>query len=144
MSNLIKSELDKILSDAELVKTFEKVDKALAKNAELKAFKSLLEKDQSILIELRDYEGFRNKFWLSHISALENETAQILEIYKERRTELLEIIASANEDVEKWNNTIEIFNSRFFVPFTIHLENQSDIILKNDVPKLGSVDIYCS
>lgn len=136
LSDLITNELNQILSDVELLKVFEKVDKALAKNAELKAFKVLLEKDQSILIELQDYEGFRNKFWLSHISELSSETVIILDIYKQRRTELQKIIENANEDVEKWNKTIEIFNSRFYVPFTIHLENQSDIILKNDIPKL--------
>lgn len=112
------------------------MDKALGKNAELKAFKTLLENDQTLLVELKDYEGFRNKIWLSHISVLEKETRLILDIYKSRKAELLQIIGRANDDVEKWNTTIEIFNSRFYVPFTISLQNQSDIILKNDIPKL--------
>ncbi|KAF1010287.1 MAG: hypothetical protein GAK29_05076 [Acinetobacter bereziniae] len=136
LSDLIKSEIDQILNDAELLKTFDKVDKALAKNAELKAFKAILERNQAILINLKDYEGFRNDFWLSHISELKGECLRILGIYKTRRTELQEIISNANEDIEKWNNTLEIFNSRFFVPFKIDIENQSDIILKNDIPKL--------
>ena len=128
--------MDQILKDADLLKKFDKVDKALGKNAELKAFKTLLENDQTLLVELKDYEGFRNKIWLSHISVLEKETRLILDIYKSRKAELLQIIGRANDDVEKWNTTIEIFNSRFYVPFTISLQNQSDIILKNDIPKL--------
>lgn len=136
LADLIQEEMDQILKDADLLKKFDKVDKALGKNAELKAFKTLLENDQTLLIELKDYEGFRNKIWLSHISELEKEAKSILDIYKSKKSELLQIISSANDDVEKWNTTIEIFNSRFYVPFTISLENQSDIILKNDVPKL--------
>ena len=133
---MIQEEVDQILKDADLLKKFDKVDKALGKNAELKAFKTLLENDQTLLVELKDYEGFRNKIWLSHISVLEKETRLILDIYKSRKAELLQIIGRANDDVEKWNTTIEIFNSRFYVPFTISLQNQSDIILKNDIPKL--------
>lgn len=136
LADLIQEEVDQILNDADLLKKFDKVDKALGKNAELKAFKTLLENDQTLLVELKDYEGFRNKIWLSHISELEKETKLILDIYKSRKAELLQIINRANDDVEKWNTTIEIFNSRFYVPFTISLQNQSDIILKNDIPKL--------
>lgn len=136
LADLIQEEVDQILKDADLLKKFDKVDKALGKNAELKAFKTLLENDQTLLVELKDYEGFRNKIWLSHISVLEKETRLILDIYKSRKAELLQIIGRANDDVEKWNTTIEIFNSRFYVPFTISLQNQSDIILKNDIPKL--------
>lgn len=136
LSTLIRSELDQILSDEELLKKFDKVDKALGKNAELKAFKTLLENNQSILIELNDYEGFRKKIWISHISVLESQTKLVLDIYKSRKSELEQIVSSANSDVERWNSTIEIFNSRFYVPFEIGLENQSDIILKEDIPKL--------
>lgn len=54
--------MDQILKDADLLKKFDKVDKALGKNAELKAFKTLLENDQTLLVELKDYEGFEIKF----------------------------------------------------------------------------------
>lgn len=136
LSKLIQEELQAIINDEELLKKFDKVDKALGKNAELKTFKALLEKDQTILLELNDYEGFRKKIWLSHISALKANVKVVLDLYKSRKLELEDIIKSANNDIEKWNSTIEIFNSRFYVPFNISLENQSDIILKEEVPKL--------
>lgn len=136
LADLIQQEMDQILKDADLLKKFDKIDKALGKNAELKAFKNLLENNQNILVELNDYEGFRNKIWLSHISKLKKEASLILEIYKSKKLELVQIINSANDEVEKWNTTIEIFNSRFYVPFTISLENKSDVILKHEVPKL--------
>lgn len=136
LADLMQQEMDQILKDADLLKKFEKIDKALGKNAELKAFKNLLENNQNLLVELNDYEGFRNKIWLSHISKLKKEVSLILEIYKSKKLELVQIINSANDEVEKWNTTIEIFNSRFYVPFTISLENKSDVILKHEVPKL--------
>lgn len=136
LSNLIQEELKTIINDEELLKKFDKVDKALGKNAELKAFKALLEKNPTILLELNDYEGFREKIWLSHISALKTYVKVVLDLYKVRKIELESIIKTANNDIEKWNSTIEIFNSRFYVPFNISLENQSDIILKEEIPKL--------
>ena len=136
LEGLIQSEKDQILNDTQLLKSFEKVDKALAKNADLKIFKRLLESDTSLLIELSDFEGFRKKIWLSHISEMKSEVGQVLNIYKSRKTELQEIINRANSDIDKWKDTIELFNSRFYVPFTIMLENRSDVILKSDIPKL--------
>ncbi|HAV57054.1 MAG TPA: hypothetical protein DCX45_06150, partial [Acinetobacter junii] len=61
LESLIQAEKDQILNDTQLLKSFEKVDKALAKNAELKSFKKLLEMDSSLLVELTDFEGFRKK-----------------------------------------------------------------------------------
>ena len=136
---LIQAEKDQILNDKQLLSSFDKVDKALSKNAELKSFKKLLESKPSLLVELIDFESFRKKIWLSHISVIKSDVDQILSIYKDRKNELQQIINSANDEVEKWKETIELFNSRFYVPFTIKLENQSDVILKSDVPKLKFV-----
>lgn len=136
LEDLIKSEKDQILNDKQLLNSFDKVDKALAKNAALKSFKKLLELEPSLLVELIDFDGFRKKIWLSHISAIKSDVNQIISIYKDRKNELQQIINSANGEVDKWKETIELFNSRFYVPFTIKLENQSDVILKSDVPKL--------
>lgn len=133
---LIKNEMDQILNDIELVKKFDKVDKALGKNAELKAFKSLIESDRNLLGELIDFNGFRDKIWKSHIASIGTEANIVIELYKSRKIELEEIISNAKGELSEWEKTINLFNSRFYVPFEISLENQSDIILKSDVPKL--------
>ncbi|MHA3115311.1 hypothetical protein E0H86_05670 [Acinetobacter sp. ANC 4635] len=133
---LIQGEKDQILNDVQLLKSFDKVDKALSKNAELKNFKNLIESEPHLLVELADFESFRKKIWLSHISEMKSEVAQVLDIYKTRKSELQQIMSNANDEVNKWKETIELFNSRFYVPFTIKLENQSDVILKSDIPKL--------
>lgn len=135
-STLIKNEMDQILKDEKLLKTFAKIDNALSKNPALRSFKSVIEKDQTLLINLKDYEGFRKYIWLSYISELKNESNRIVELYKIRKSELKDIISSANAEIEKWKETIDLFNSRFYVPFLIGLENQSDIILQSAAPKL--------
>ncbi|MFW1755424.1 hypothetical protein [Acinetobacter wanghuae] len=108
-----------------MLKKFDQVDKALGKNSELKSFKALLEKKPEILLELDDYEGFREKIWISHIAKIKINTKMILELYKKRKVDLEAIIRSANNDVDKWNTTIEVFNSRFYVPFHIKLSLKS-------------------
>lgn len=133
---LIKNEMDQILKDEKLLKTFAKIDNALSKNPALRSFKNVIEKDQTLLIKLKNYEGFRKHIWLSYISEIKNESNRIVELYKIRKNELKAIISSANAEIEKWKETIELFNSRFYVPFTVGLENQSDIILQSAAPKL--------
>lgn len=136
LENIIKVEKDRILNDPILLEKFNKVDLALTKNAELKLFKNLLEKDHSLIIELLDYDEFKKTVWLSYIADIKDNALKLINIYKEKKSELEKIIEKANSESEKWKNIIELFNSRFYVPFELQLENQSDMILKSESPKL--------
>ena len=49
---------------------------------------------------------------------------------------LEKIISEANKEKTKWREVIDIFNDRFSVPFIVKMENQSDVILKSDVPNI--------
>jgi len=72
LKSIVEAEIQSILSDEKLKKSFEKVDKAVGSNAELRYFKSVIEKNNLILVKLKDYEGFKREVWINYFSLFRN------------------------------------------------------------------------
>lgn len=134
---LVDDEIQKILNDAKLKKAFEKIDKAIGTNAELRSFKVALEKDNSLLIELKNYDAFKQKIWLSYFSNLYNDVGYLWDLYNTRKEELEMIIREAIDTKTDWEKATKEFNERFRgVPFRLEIGNQDDVILKTSTPSL--------
>ena len=110
--------------------------KQFGANLELRAFKSVIEKDNLLLVELENYENFRKKIWLNYISSLKEETHALSSLYANKKIELEKIINEAKKEFEVWKVIIDTFNERFFVPFKISLVNQEDVVLKEETATL--------
>lgn len=133
---LYNEELEKIFADEKLKKSFEKFDKAIGANGELRLFKKAIEEDKSIVIELKDYEAFKQKTWTSYLSEIKEDATAVTELYESKKVELEQIINEAKKELSLWNKIITKFNSRFYVPFTVSLGNHQDIILKQETANL--------
>lgn len=136
LKQLLQNELATILADEKLKKSFDQVDKAIGSNAEMRSFKSAIEKDNLLLVELDKYEDFRKKVWLNYISALSNETEELSKFYESKKVELEKIISTAKSEFAIWKEIIKTFNERFYVPFEIKLVNQEDVVLKEETANL--------
>jgi len=136
LSELVEKELAKIINDTKLKEFFDKVDKALGANSELRAFKKVIEKDNLLLIELKNYDDFKKKVWLSYFSELINEAIDLSNFYNTKKKVLKNIIKEAKKEFETWKIIIDKFNSRFYVPFKVNLTNQEDIILKEETANI--------
>ena len=136
LKQLLQTEITAIVNDEKLKKSFDEVDKSIGANAELRAFKSAIEKDNLLLVELEKYEDFRKKVWKNYISSLEKETIEIAKIYKDKKAELEKIINEAKKEFENWKDIIKTFNERFYVPFEIKMVNQEDVVLKEETANL--------
>lgn len=133
---LLQNEINSIVNDEKLKKSFEQVDKAIGANAEMRAFKIAVERDNLLLIELENYDEFRKKVWLNYISILSKETENLSDFYKSKKVELEKIVENAKKEFEIWNDIIKTFNERFYVPFEIKLVNQEDVVLKEKTASL--------
>lgn len=134
---LVDDEIQKILNDVKLKKAFEKIDKAIGTNAELRSFKIALEKDNSLLIELKNYDAFKQKVWLAYFSNLYNDVGYLWDLYNTRKEELEMIIQSAIDTKTEWEKATKEFNERFRgIPFRLEIGNQDDVILKTSTPSL--------
>lgn len=133
---VIKEEKDKILSDPDLTSRFDEIDKAITKNIDLRKFRSYLENNPKILPELLDLKDFRKKLWTAYLKEEKKIYIELLDKYQLGKKEIQEIIKQAAEEKTDWENVINIFNKRFSVPFKLKIENQEDVILKNEVPNI--------
>lgn len=137
LREIVESEIEKIVNDKELKEIFEKVDKAIGSNAELRAFSKVLEKNNLLLLELKDYDAFRRKVWLGYLHQMESEVSDITEFYNQQKKELGDIAAEARKQVDVWKSLVTTFNSRFYVPFDVSIVNHEDVVLKQENANLA-------
>jgi hypothetical protein len=133
---LVQKEITSIVNDENLKKSFDQVDKSIGANTELRSFKSAIEKDNLLLVELEKYEAFRKKVWLNYISTLTRETLDLVQFYESKKVEIEKIIKEAKKEFTIWEEIIKTFNERFYVPFEIKLVNQEDVVLKEETANL--------
>lgn len=137
LEDLIQKEKDGITKDKELKKKFAELDKLLYKNVTVRDFNDYLSQDESILPQLGNIELFRENLWKSYIKANYDLYTDYLKTYKAAEARKLKIEKAAHEQQTQWEEVIEIFNDRFFVPFTLTAENRTQAILGEDVLVLG-------
>lgn len=136
LNELYNDELTKILSDKELQKNFNKIDKAITSNTQVRDLKRVLDQDHSILSELADYSGFRKKVWKGYLSKLKSELNSVLVAYRDKKSKLKNLLDRAKKETSVWQEVITIYNQRFYVPFKVELSNQEDVILKQEAATL--------
>ena len=57
-------------------------------------------------------------------------------MYKISKTEIKKIVEEATKQKTAWDEVVEIFNERFDVPFIVAIDNQQDVILKQNTPTI--------
>lgn len=138
LKNKIRDEQDKILSDNNLRKIFDKITKEIDKNADLRGFKSVIENHPDWIKEIINYDDFKKNVWLGHLSC--NDVKPFFDEYKNafdtNKSDLQNIIKEAGKQQNKWKDMIELYKSRFHVPFNVSIMNQEDIILHSKAAKL--------
>lgn len=135
---IMQEEQNRILTDENLKKTFDKITKAIDKNNDLREFKSVIEVKPTLITEILNYEEFRKKVWLGYFAHSEAKSLldSYVSVYNQNKNELNNILEQANREQDKWKEIIELYNARFNVPIKVEIENQRDIILKQDAAKL--------
>lgn len=136
-ASVLQAELDKVLNDEKLKKIFEKVDKAIGANVEMRAFKEVIEKNNLLLIELNDYELFKKNVWIGYLDQINSDVEALVDFYNSKKQKIDEIISIAKDEKTEWEKSIEEFNERFKgLPFKLGLKNKEDVILKTITPSV--------
>ena len=138
LNEKINEDKHRLLTDAQLLRTFEQITKAIDANTELRELKNIIENDPSLLVELRDYDEFRKKYWLGHLFSDEKRerTKALIALYEMKLEEVRAIVAEAQQEQDAWKRIIDLYKVRFHVPFKVKLGNQEDVLLKNEVANL--------
>lgn len=137
LSKVIEEEVAKVFNDKDLKDIFERIEKLLNANKELQAFKKVIEKDNSILLRLSDYDVFRREVWFSFLKQIEAGIKSLVDLYNQKKGDLEKIIQKAKDSQSQWESAIEEFKNRFVNnPFTLEIQNKADAVLNEKTPAI--------
>jgi energy-coupling factor transporter ATP-binding protein EcfA2 len=133
-NTLIEKEKVTILSNPSLIKRFDKIDKQLSKNSSLRNFRIIIENFPEIISKLINFNKFKKEVLITVLKKHKELFISLMEIYKSAKGHINKITESARIESDIWRKVVDIFTNRFYVPFSITIRNQEDVILKNSVP----------
>lgn len=134
-NDILNQEIAKIVGDPKLKKIFDKIDKAIAANVELRIFRKVIDKNNLLITELKDYENFKRRVWLWYIDEIKNDLFSLEKLYLGKKKELEDIIKEALKTKTDRETAVQEFNERFiWIPFKLYIDNQEDVILKTMTP----------
>lgn len=129
LEDLIAKEKEGISKDKDLRKKYAEIEKLLSKNASLRDFDAYLAEHEGLLPKLANIENFKEEIWKSYFKARIDLYKDLIEKYQAAEKRKKEIEEEAGNQRTQWESVIDIFNSRFFVPFTLTAKNKISVIL---------------
>ena len=138
LKDVIEEELRAILEDEKLVAKLSSVQAQLDKNVELRSFRAYLMENMFIIPHLSNIEKFKEDVIKSYLWVHQSSYLELLDIYEAVREQENAIFEAAANQRTQWEEVIDIFNSRFSVPFTLRVDNRVDVVAGKDrIMKLG-------
>jgi hypothetical protein len=129
LEDLIAKEKEAISSDKELRRKFADIEKLIQKNVTVRGLEAYLAEHEEILSELASIEDFREKIWKSYFKEKFDLYKDLIDKYRAAEKRKGEIEEEARKQQTQWESVIDVFNSRFFVPFKLSAENRFSIML---------------
>lgn len=129
LEELIAKEKEGISSDKDLRKKFADIEKLIQKNVSVRGFEAYLTEHEEILSELANIESFKEKIWKSYFKDRFDLYKDLIDKYQAAEKRKGEIEEEARKQRTQWESVIDIFNSRFFVPFKLSAKNRVSVIL---------------
>jgi len=137
---LVDTERARISEDAALRKKYEELEKQIQKNAQVREFEAYMQGHEELLPELADPAALNKKLWLSYLKANLDLYTDLINKIEQAAVRSAEIEARAGQEHTQWQGVIDIFNSRFIVPFHLEVANKVQVVLGTDTaPRLGFV-----
>jgi len=73
---------------------------------------------------------------MSYFNTINEEITSYAATYQSAKKTIEKIVLEAHQEKTTWDEVVTIFNTRFFVPFSLSVGNQKDVILKDMAPKV--------
>lgn len=138
LEELINQEKEEISNDPKVRESLNAVEKGLNRNAEMRDFHSYISDHIELLPELLNIDHFRESVWKSYLKAQVVHYEHYLDTYGRAEIRIGEIEEAARQQRTQWEEVIEIFNQRFFVPFRLRAKNREKVVLGQEpLPVLG-------
>ncbi len=142
LEELVQAELNGITNDKDLKKSFDAIKKQLEKNAQLRDFQAYLCTHERLLPHLANLDLFKKQVWKSYFKAREPLYDELLDKYRSSKMQREQIEQQAQKERTQWEEAIELFNERFFVPFKLEAKNKAAVALGHE-PLLDLQYTFC-
>lgn len=129
LEDLIAKEKEAISNDKDLRKKFAEIEKLIQKNVAVRDFEAYLLNHEELLAKFANMADFRQEVWKAYIDARFDLYKVLLDQYQAAEARRKEIEEQARKERTQWEDVIDIFNERFFVPFKLEASNRVDVIL---------------
>lgn len=136
LTKRIEDERGKIFSDKELAGKFDAIDKKI-QTVDMRKFRDYLFENQEILPELKNFKQLQKDVWIAYLVDQKELYDQFLVQFKAGKVTIEAAVKQAREERTDWEQVVETFNKRFFVPFKMSVSNQQDVILKGMKPTIA-------
>lgn len=136
LKDIVAQEKEKLFNDEKLKKIFDKIDGKLQGNDSLRKFKEVIHQFPELIPQLVNYDSCMRNILLGYIQKSSGSFNAFVGKYRERKDELKQIIEKASLQQQKWQEIIDLFNSRFCVPFQVEIKNVSEVLLHQDTAQL--------
>jgi hypothetical protein len=129
---VIVQEKEAILKDKELRKSFDALSKKLERNTELREFCRYLQENEILLSRMNNLPKFREDVLKSYLKIHQDRYEDLMQKYDSAAKRKKQIEDEARKQRTQWEETIAIFNERFFVPFRLEARNRIEVMLGED------------
>jgi hypothetical protein len=129
LEDLIAKEKEGISNDPALRKKFSDLEKLLYKNTTVRDFNDYLSEREDILPSLSNIAQFKEDVWKSYLATHVGLFTELVEKYRAAEKRKAEIQDQASKERTDWEEVIDIFNARFFVPFKLEAKNRTSVML---------------
>ena len=129
---LIADEKKGITSDDSLRRIFEEIEKLLNRNINVRNFNKYLAEHEDVLPALANVANFKEQVWKSYFVEHREYFNQMVAEVRAAEGRKREIEEEARRERTAWQEVIDIFNNRFFVPFELELKNRVSMVLEKD------------
>ena len=132
---LITETIRSIYDDVALEPQFLIIKKTLTKNKDTKGLLALIEKDKSIISDLKDVSLLKERIIYSKLYDYHTEINQIKVELGLSKSRIDEILLEASKERTIWDNVITIFNDRFWsATFHVEIGNRADALIGRVLP----------
>lgn len=138
LEDLISKEKEGISNDPTLRKKYSELEKLLYKNSSVRDFNDYLSEREDILPSLSNMAKFKEDIWKGYLLTHITLFVDLVQKYKDAEKRKAEIEHQASQERTDWEEVIDIFNTRFFVPFKLEAKNRTSVMLGQEpILKLG-------
>ncbi|MBG0719470.1 hypothetical protein G3N18_15680 [Microbacterium sp. 2C] len=132
LETLILEEKERIAEDPELRTQLSAIEKAITGHQANRDFLAFISDHPELLTHFANITRFKQELWTSYIKECEELYTRAVASFKDSEARRRAIEKQAAAERTRWEEVIDLFNTRFSVPFTLVPRNREKVMLAQE------------